>query len=69
LEAIDFTDEEGTLVGLLGSAALTGHLHPKLLQNPRGGRENLVAGMERAGLSDKRMLSAIRPKVSIAVYL
>src|SRR5262245_37796709 len=29
LEAIDFTDEEGTLVGLLGSAALTGHLHPE----------------------------------------
>jgi beta-ureidopropionase / N-carbamoyl-L-amino-acid hydrolase len=26
LEAIDFTDEEGTLVGLLGSAALTGKL-------------------------------------------
>ena len=24
LEAIDFTDEEGTLVGLLGSWALTG---------------------------------------------
>src|SRR4030095_9091436 len=33
LEAIDFTDEEGTLVGLLGSAALAGHLHPDLLQN------------------------------------
>jgi len=27
LEAIDFTDEEGTLVGLLGSAAIAGHLH------------------------------------------
>ena len=39
LEAIDFTDEEGTLVGLLGSAALAGHLSPEALQNPRGGRE------------------------------
>jgi N-carbamoyl-L-amino-acid hydrolase len=28
LEAIDFTDEEGTLVGLLGSAAIAGTLHP-----------------------------------------
>ena len=37
LEAIDFTDEEGTLVGLLGSAAIAGHLHPELLKNPRGG--------------------------------
>jgi beta-ureidopropionase / N-carbamoyl-L-amino-acid hydrolase len=69
LEAIDFTDEEGTLVGLLGSAALTGHLHPELLQNPRGGRENLVAGMQRAELSDESMLSAARQKGSIAGYL
>jgi hydantoinase/carbamoylase family amidase len=69
LEAIDFTDEEGTLVGLLGSAALTGHLHPELLQNPRGGRSNLVEGMKRASLSDESMLSAARPKGSIAGYL
>ena len=45
LEAIDFTDEEGTLVGLLGSAALAGHLSPEALQNPRGGRAQLVEGM------------------------
>lgn len=69
LEAIDFTDEEGTLVGLLGSAAITGHLRPELLQNPRGGRENLVEGMKRAGLSDESMLSAARPKASFAGYL
>src|SRR5688572_16861299 len=29
VEAMDFTDEEGTLVGLLGSAAIAGHLHQK----------------------------------------
>ena len=69
LEAIDFTDEEGTLVGLLGSAALTGHLYPELLQNPRGGRENLLEGMRRAGLSDESMSGAARPKESIAGYL
>src|SRR6266511_455150 len=69
LEAIDFTDEEGTLVGLLGSAALAGHLHHDLLQNPRGGREALVQGMKRAGLSDESMLSAARPKESLAGYL
>src|SRR5512139_3124720 len=69
LEAIDFTDEEGTLVGLLGSAALTGHLHPELLQNPRGGRENLVEGMRRADLSEDSMLSAARPKGSMIGYL
>jgi len=69
LEAIDFTDEEGTLVGLLGSAALAGHLHLDGLKNPRGGRENLEAGMARAGLTDESMLAAARPKESLAGYL
>ena len=69
LEAIDFTDEEGTLVGLLGSAALAGHLSPEMLQNPRGGRAQLIAGMQRAGLSDESMLSARRAKESLAGYL
>lgn len=69
LEAMDFTDEEGTLVGLLGSAAISGHLSQKDLQSPRGGRDNLVEGMKRAGLSDESMLSARRPKESFAGYL
>jgi len=69
LEAMDFTDEEGTLVGLLGSAAISGYLSQKDLQSPRGGRENLVEGMKRAGLSDESMLSAARPKESFAGYL
>jgi beta-ureidopropionase / N-carbamoyl-L-amino-acid hydrolase len=69
LEAIDFTDEEGTLVGLLGSAALAGRLSLKDLESPRGGRNNLVEGMKRAGLSDESMLSAARPKESLAGYL
>ena len=69
LEAIDFTDEEGTLVGLLGSAALAGHLRHETLQNPRGGREALLEGMERASLSDESMLSAARSKDSLAGYL
>ena len=69
LEAIDFTDEEGTLVGLLGSATLAGHLSPEVLQNPRGGRAQLIAGMQRAGLSDESILSAARPKESLAGYL
>jgi beta-ureidopropionase / N-carbamoyl-L-amino-acid hydrolase len=50
LEAIDFTDEEGTLVGLLGSEALAGILDPESLQSPRGGREALLDGLARAGL-------------------
>jgi N-carbamoyl-L-amino-acid hydrolase len=69
LEAIDFTDEEGTLVGLLGSAALAGRLSPDMLNNPRGGRQALLEGMARAGLSEQSMLSAHRPRESLAGYL
>ncbi len=69
LEAMDFTDEEGTLVGLLGSAAISGHLTQKDLESPRGGRDKLIEGMKRAGLSDESMLSAARQKDSFAGYL
>jgi hydantoinase/carbamoylase family amidase len=69
LEAIDFTDEEGTLVGLLGSAALAGRLHPEDLQHPRGGRQALLEGLQRAGLSEEGMLTAARPGESLAGYL
>jgi N-carbamoyl-L-amino-acid hydrolase len=69
LEGIDFTDEEGTLVGLMGSAALAGHLSPDHVQTPRGGRENLVAGMARARLSEDGLFSAARPTGSLAGYL
>jgi N-carbamoyl-L-amino-acid hydrolase len=69
LEAIDFTDEEGTLVGLLGSAALAGRLRPEDLQNPRGGRDALLEGMQRAGLTEAGMLSAARPRETLAAYL
>jgi N-carbamoyl-L-amino-acid hydrolase len=69
LEAMDFTDEEGTLVGLLGSAAVAGHLLPENLEKPRGGREKLLDGMARAGLTDVSMLNAARKKESLAGYL
>lgn len=69
LEAIDFTDEEGTLVGLLGSAAVAGGLAAEALNNPRGGRAALAAGMARAGLAAEGVLSARRDPKSIAGYL
>jgi len=69
LEAIDFTDEEGTLVGLLGSKALAGTLTPEFLQFPRGGREALVAGLQRAGLREERLVDARRDPRSLAGYL
>jgi len=69
LEAIDFTDEEGTLVGLLGSNAIAGTLTPEALKNPRGGRAALEEGLVRAGLTEAGLLSAGREPQSLAGYL
>ena len=69
LEAIDFTDEEGTLVGLLGSEALAGILAPEALRSPRGGLEALRDGMARAGLTEESVRSAQRDPSSLAGYL
>lgn len=69
LDAIDFTDEEGTLVGLLGSAALAGKLAAQDLIAPRGGRENLLSGLARAGLIEAGLLSARRDPNTLAGYL
>jgi beta-ureidopropionase / N-carbamoyl-L-amino-acid hydrolase len=69
LEAIDFTDEEGTLVGLLGSRALTGALTPGTLMGPRGGRDALLAGLARAGLTETELADARRDPGTIAGYL
>jgi N-carbamoyl-L-amino-acid hydrolase len=69
LEAIDFTDEEGTLVGVLGSEALAGKLDPQSLQSPRGGRDALLAGLARAGLDESPLSEARRDPASLAGYL
>jgi N-carbamoyl-L-amino-acid hydrolase len=69
LEVIDFTDEEGTLVGELGSAALAGVLSPESLRKPRGGRQRLEEGLARAGLDEGRLLTAKRDPASLAGYL
>ncbi len=69
LEAIDFTDEEGALVGMLGSAALAGVLQPEALRDPRGGRAALEAGLARAGLTEAGLFSARRDPASLAGYL
>ncbi len=69
LEAMDFTDEEGTLLGTLGSRALAGELTLADLAAPRGGRELLVAELVRMGLSDEAVLAARRDPASLAGYL
>ena len=69
LEAVDFTDEEGTLVGMLGSRALAGTLTPEALATPRSGRERLLAELGRVGLSEDGLRAARRDPQSLAAYL
>lgn len=65
LEAISFTDEEGALVSLLGSRALSGQLDLEALEHPRGGQEALEAGCSRAGLRATSLAEASRPPGSV----
>ncbi|HNM37729.1 MAG TPA: M20/M25/M40 family metallo-hydrolase, partial [Anaerolineales bacterium] len=69
LEAMDFTDEEGTHLSLFGSSAISGHLSREALKNPYSGHENFTAGLARAGLTEESLLTAKRPKESLAGYL
>ena len=69
VEVIDFTDEEGTWVSLLGSRAMSGQLTRKDLTNPRGDPEAFQRALERAGLSISGLLDAARPPDSLQAYL
>ncbi len=69
LECISFTDEEGTLVGLLGSSALCGTLTAEDLAAPRGGRERLLEGLKRANLTEEGLLNARRDPATLAAFL
>jgi len=69
IEAMDFTDEEGTHLSLFGSSAISGHLSPDDLKKPYSGRENFMAGLARAGLTEESLFTAKRPKESLAGYL
>ena len=69
LEAIDFTDEEGSLIGLLGSRALAGALTAEMLKAPRSGRDVLTAALRRGGLREADLTRARRDPESLAGYL
>jgi N-carbamoyl-L-amino-acid hydrolase len=69
LEVVNFTDEEGTLRGLLGSAAMTGRLSAADLATVRGGEDTLRAGLARLGLNPTTLLSAGRDFSQVLGYL
>lgn len=69
LEAIDFTDEEGRFVGLMGSQALTGRLGEEQLKNPGEDINHFQEAISMAGLREESLLSTGRDPASIAGYL
>jgi hydantoinase/carbamoylase family amidase len=69
LEAIDFTDEEGTLLGLLGSRAVAGTLTEAELSSPRCGKDLLDHALRAAGLTPRSVLGARRDPESLAGFL
>jgi N-carbamoyl-L-amino-acid hydrolase len=69
LEAVDFSDEEGHYVGLLGSQALTGRLEPGHLVDSHAGRERFRHALEAAGLEEGALFTAARDPASLAGYL
>ena len=69
LEAIDFTDEEGTYLGCLGSQALSGTLSTTQLSHSIGALEDFAAGLLRAGMTPESILAARRDPKTLAGYL
>lgn len=69
LEVIDFTDEEGTIVGFLGSSYLAGNLTDEGFENPIGGIQNLVDGLKAAGLTKEKILNQSNESHNFAGYL
>jgi N-carbamoyl-L-amino-acid hydrolase len=60
LEAISFTDEEGSILPLLGSRAVAGLITRAELEHPRGGGKALAAGMARLDITPETILASRR---------
>jgi len=69
LEAIDFTDEEGRFVGLMGSLALTGRLGEEQLKHPGKDMNAFERALSEAGLSVPSILTAGRDPAMLGGYL
>ena len=69
LEAISFTDEEGSLIPLWGSAALAGNLKKEAFVQLRGSRSEMLAALVRSGLSLESSLGAKRNAKDLLAYL
>jgi len=69
LELVSFTDEEGSVVTMLGSRAITGQLDESDLAQARDGVAQLEAGLARLDLSRQSVLLARRNPDNLAGYI
>jgi len=69
LEAMNFTDEEGTWCPLFGSRALVGLLNEEDFEAARGGREAFAARLAAAGLTREGALAARRSPDTIKAWV
>ncbi len=69
LAIVNFSDEEGAHIGLLGSRAFCGLLKEEDLQNPQMGTEVFKEGLKRVGISVESILAARGTQTEIAGYL
>ncbi len=69
LEAVSFTDEEGTWSGLLGSRAMAGLLTDRDFDAPRGGSEAFMARLAAAGLTYEGISAARRDPTAIKAWV
>jgi N-carbamoyl-L-amino-acid hydrolase len=67
--AVDFTDEEGAFVGLMGSRALSGQLPRQEVDLPSGNSDKFHRALARAGISRESIFSAGAATGTIAGYL
>lgn len=69
LEAINFTDEEGAVMGLMGSRAMIGALTDTDFEHTKIGAEDFAQRLKNGGLTRESMLSAKRDDVMAWVEL
>ena len=63
LEAVNFTDEEGAIMGLMGSRALVGQLEAVDLERSKIAPDELTKRLDAAGITRESMLGARRDDV------
>lgn len=69
LEAVSFTDEEGTWLSLFGSRAVAGELAPEELAQPRGLPAEFSRRLEAAGLTRESILAARRDPAAVKAWV